>query len=178
MKPELKISKLDAARRQLETVVRLYFSSGDPVSIHTLTSAAYNILKDINKKRGGTPLLLKEQFISFVKPEYQKLVKEKLNEAENFFKHADRDHDAVINFNPEQSEFLTYEACTTYTTLTGEVPPMIKIYKVWYVSHHTDLYEFTEDVKKEISKLLPSVLSMNKEEYFNTILPVAFSYRI
>jgi hypothetical protein len=178
MKPGLIISKLDAAKRQLETVIRIYFSNGDPVSIHTLTAAAYNILKDINKKRGGTPLLLKEQFIGFVKPEYHKLIKEKLNEAENFFKHADHDHDATLKFNPEQSEFLIYEACTTYSILTGEVPPLLKVYKVWYISHHADLYEFTEDVKKEIMKCIPTVLSMSREEYYNTILPVALSFRI
>jgi hypothetical protein len=32
---EFKVSKLDAAKRQLETAIRLYFSDGDPVSIHT-----------------------------------------------------------------------------------------------------------------------------------------------
>jgi hypothetical protein len=42
---EFKVSKLDAAKRQLETVIRLYFSNGDPVSIHTLTAAAYNVLR-------------------------------------------------------------------------------------------------------------------------------------
>jgi len=50
---KLTISKLDAAKRQLETVIRLYFVHGDPVSIHTLTSAAYNVIRDVNKKRGG-----------------------------------------------------------------------------------------------------------------------------
>jgi hypothetical protein len=40
---KLKISKLDAAKRQLEVAIRLYFYFGDPVAIHTLTAAAYNI---------------------------------------------------------------------------------------------------------------------------------------
>jgi len=30
---ELKVSKLDVARRQLETAVKLYFNDADPVSI-------------------------------------------------------------------------------------------------------------------------------------------------
>jgi hypothetical protein len=31
---ELQVSKLDAARRQVETAIRLYFAEADPVSIH------------------------------------------------------------------------------------------------------------------------------------------------
>jgi len=38
---QIKVSKLDAARRQLETAIRLYFSEADPISIHALMSAAY-----------------------------------------------------------------------------------------------------------------------------------------
>jgi hypothetical protein len=39
------ITKLDAARRQLETAIKLYFDEGDPGSIQTLCSAAYNGLE-------------------------------------------------------------------------------------------------------------------------------------
>jgi len=43
IKPKLKISKLDAAKRQLETAIRLYFNEADPVSVHTLAGAAHTI---------------------------------------------------------------------------------------------------------------------------------------
>jgi hypothetical protein len=44
----LRISKLDAAKRQLETAITLYFNSGDWVSIHALAGAAYMIIRDVN----------------------------------------------------------------------------------------------------------------------------------
>lgn len=34
----LRLGKLEAARRQLETAIRLYFEHGDEVSIHTLAA--------------------------------------------------------------------------------------------------------------------------------------------
>src|SRR6516165_1324431 len=34
------INKLDSARRQLITAIRIYFTNGDEVSTHTLTAAA------------------------------------------------------------------------------------------------------------------------------------------
>lgn len=49
----LRLSKLDAARRQLETATKLYFEHGDEVSIHTLAAAAYSVIRDINEHRGG-----------------------------------------------------------------------------------------------------------------------------
>ena len=53
----LPVSKFDAARRQLETAIRLYFFQGDPISIHTLASAAAQILHDLSRHRGGGELL-------------------------------------------------------------------------------------------------------------------------
>ena len=41
----MNISKLDAAKRQLETAVELFFNHKDPVSIHTLTRAVHEILE-------------------------------------------------------------------------------------------------------------------------------------
>ncbi len=96
VRKSITISKLDAAKRQLETAITLYFHDGDPVSIHTLTSAAYNVIRTINKKRNGPPMFEKDEFIEdYVKPEYQDQVRKQLNEAENFFKHADRGHSPV-----------------------------------------------------------------------------------
>ena len=47
------ISMLDAARRQLDTAIELWFRDSDPVSIHTLISVAYEILHDVNRARGN-----------------------------------------------------------------------------------------------------------------------------
>lgn len=50
--PKVPISKIDAAKRQLETAITLYFQNGDPVSIHTLAAAAYDVLHALCKVRG------------------------------------------------------------------------------------------------------------------------------
>ncbi len=43
----IKISKHDAARRQIFTAIRLYFNHGDLVSMHTLAAAAFKITQNI-----------------------------------------------------------------------------------------------------------------------------------
>lgn len=54
----LTILKLDAVKQQLETIIRLYFFHTNSLSIHTLTAATHNIVRDINKHLGGEPLQL------------------------------------------------------------------------------------------------------------------------
>ena len=67
MHKKIKVSKLDAARRQLETAIKLYFVFGDPISIHTLSAAAYNVIRDLNTKKDGDPLLMKDELLNYIK---------------------------------------------------------------------------------------------------------------
>jgi len=172
MKKKLLISKLDAAKRQLETAIRIYFSSGDPVSIHTLTAAAYNVVRDVNKNMGGEKLLAKEGFLEYIKEGHEQEVWEIINKAENFFKHADRDHDSTIEFNPAQSEFLILEACSVYAKLSGEFPPLFKLYQSWFIANHQHWFNFPEEQRRMISMGAPEVISLGKEAYFNFALPL------
>lgn len=48
----------------------------------------------------------KDQTLASIKPEFKREVAIKLHEAQNFFKHADRDSDKVLSFNPGQTEMF------------------------------------------------------------------------
>ncbi len=167
---ELKISKLDAAKRQLEVAIRLYFHFGDPVAIHTLTAAAYNVLKDINSHRGGEPVLMKKQLAKeFIKPEYQKEFIAKLNEAENFFKHADRDPQAVLKFKPRQSELLLWEAVEIYQRLTGEITPFLHAYRGWFMMNHQPMFSNLPEAQRTIINSL-GYGKAERTRYFQEII--------
>ncbi len=172
MEPELVISKLDAARRQLETAIRLYFQNGDPVSIHTLTAAAYNVIRDINDKRGGDPMLAKQQLIDRVKPEFRKMIWDKINEAENFFKHADRDHSNSLAFNPRQTEILLIDASSQYFKLTGEDLPLCFILRGWFIANNPKLFILHEEQLKPLKMTAPAIVEMGRAGYFSTMLPL------
>jgi hypothetical protein len=181
MKKGIVISKLDAAKRQLETGIRLYFSNGDPVSIHTLIAAAYNVIRDVNEKRGGAPMLVKDHMIEYyAKPEYQKKVRDKINEAENFFKHADRDHETTLDFNPDQSEYFLLDACSQYYKLTGEFPPLFQIYQGWFMANHQTLFDLPEEQKRllALATSVVPVLELGRMGYFNMMLPLVMGIRV
>ena len=48
----LYVTKLAAAKRQLQAAIRMYFLEEDELAIHTVASAAYGLLKDLKRDRG------------------------------------------------------------------------------------------------------------------------------
>lgn len=48
----LHVTKLAAAKRQIQAAIRLFFMEEDELAIHTIASAAYGLLKDLKHDRG------------------------------------------------------------------------------------------------------------------------------
>lgn len=49
---ELYITKLEAARRQIDAAIRMVFDNEDELAVHTVASAGYRILRDLLQKKG------------------------------------------------------------------------------------------------------------------------------
>ena len=52
-----------------------------------------------------------------------------LNKAENYFKHADKNHKDTLTFNPGQTELLIYDACSKYHELIGNYLPIFYLFQ-------------------------------------------------
>ncbi|WP_428422496.1 hypothetical protein [Methylibium sp.] len=129
--PEIQSTKLDAARRQLETAIGLLFSGGDAISIHTLAYAAFGILKDVASHRGKTQVLAAAEALAAAgkKGEFWK----GFNRAGNFFKHADRDPDAVLIGMPEEeNEALVSIALSIYDGLGCTKTVELTAFALWW----------------------------------------------
>lgn len=48
----LHVTKLAAAKRQLQAAIRMFFLDEDELAIHTIASAAYGLLKDLKRDHG------------------------------------------------------------------------------------------------------------------------------
>jgi hypothetical protein len=178
MNPKLKLSKLDCARRQLEMAIELYFMERDPVSIHTLAGAVYQLLADINRHRGGKPLFSEvEALKGVVVPGKEKEVAQLFKKAENFFKHADRDPEGVIDFSPEINEMLLWETSAKYYELTSETTPPMGAIKIWFAARHSNL--FTEGAFKEerfkykFESAASWVKTLTKTQFYKEMLAAA-----
>ena len=168
---KLHLTKLDCAKRQLATAIRLYFYRGDPVSIHTLASAAYSIVHNLNTHRGGAPML---KDVVLIKPEYKKFVRDKFNEDQNFFKHADRDPQKTVEFNPEASEGFIFEASVKYHELTGEKVPSLHAFVLWKHLWRPELFEKTDEQTQRSADEMRKLFTREmREQYYETMMQAA-----
>jgi hypothetical protein len=165
---KLPVTKLDAARRQLETAITLWFHDSDPVSIHTLASAAYQILYDINSKRGGKPMMPDSPNI---RPERYKEVRQVLAQAENFFKHADRDPKETLFFAPEATQYHLLEAVDKYHEMAHEQRPLMRLFIMYHALTNPDVFlaEFIQRIRQQLP---PDILDgISKAEFYHHLLP-------
>jgi hypothetical protein len=117
---KISVTKLDAARRQLRVAIRLWFTEGDPVAVHTLASAAHEIIHALFKRKGLHGLMFDSRVIKDeYRGEWAKIIKAKAS----FFKHAQKDPDATLEFNPAVNLGLLL-AGTAGLQKMGEAPNM------------------------------------------------------
>ena len=133
MKHVLRITKLAAAENQLKTAIRMVFHNFDPISIHTIACAAHQILYDIAKKRGVAsdlkdivPRRKKRDWINV------------LNSPYNFFRHADKDIDDSMDFNPETTHFFLLDATYLYQGIRDALFYEGALFRLWFDKHYPE----------------------------------------
>lgn len=168
---KLPVTKLDAARRQLETAITLWFHDADPVSVHTLALAAHAILRAINKKRGGRPMLGDPS--PYIRAEFQERVAKMFVEASNFFKHRAKDPLATHYFPPELNKLIINDACQAYTSQAQEQRPLMGLFSVYLPFEEPRL--FTQEYLDNLQRLplFSKVKQFSKRQFFMEFLPVA-----
>ncbi|MGR3512555.1 MAG: hypothetical protein ACU0GG_07295 [Paracoccaceae bacterium] len=97
MSASVGVTKLKAAKTQIEAAILLLFLDTDSEPAHTLVWASRNLLWDLNKVSPNNLVERIETAVkSRVKPEYYKVWKQYENRAANFLKHADRDPNKTL----------------------------------------------------------------------------------
>lgn len=132
--PALKVTKLEAARRQLDTAIELWFHNGDPISIHALTFAAHEIIYRIYRNSGGSDLLFDT---SRVKDEYRAMFAKALKESANFFKHAERDArpNEETFFNPAKNVLFVGVCIAGLQRMKEPLNDVEKAFLFWVYVH-------------------------------------------
>ena len=126
----IKVTKLDAARRQLTTAIELWFQDGDPVAIHTLAYAAHEIVHRLFRQRGLKDLLFDS---GVVKEERRKEFNLLLKESANFLKHAERDskEDDAIDFETFGNDLFIIMTLEGLRRMEEKLKPVELAFLVW-----------------------------------------------
>ena len=164
---KIRVSKLDAARRQLLTAIRLYFNLGDIVSTHTLAAAAFKITQNICDSSPNMSNSVTDWIERRFKSEARKIFWRKLHKTATFFKHADRDPDAIHEFYPEEAENMLFFAAYQYLQLTEEWSAEIRLFMTWYMLLHPKAF----NTPSEISGLNTEYFGTDRNMFWREILP-------
>jgi hypothetical protein len=106
---------LDAARGQLRTAITLWFEGGDPVAVHSLASAAHEIVHALYRQKGLKDLIFDTSRIA---PEAQQKWASSLKKPFNFFKHGRNEpSDATIEFETQWSVTMMMACCKAFTKM-------------------------------------------------------------
>jgi hypothetical protein len=175
------VTKLDAARRQLQTAIELWVDDRDPVSIHTLAYAAYQVIHDLNRHAKGAPLLLDS---AYIRPEMKQEFVNRVKSDAVFFKHADdrqkgkKNKNAPkpslsIDFEPDVNEHFFAFAILGLGQLQQDFTAHEIAFRAWYAIQHPHL--LTEEAmslqKNTLSdEQVASIRGMKKKQFFEAFL--------
>ena len=149
-----KITKLQAAERQLNESIQLFFENRDPLAIHTLASASHEILYQLGKNK-GVKGILKNPDLGLIKDGRWKEWCTFLNKNYNFLKHARCDPKEVIEFPSESNVFRILDCVWIYNHLTENSPHAHKVWMVWFNLKYPGILK-KGDFKKSLDDVLLS----------------------
>jgi len=163
--PTTRVTKIAAARSQLETAITLWFNGGDPVSTHTLAWAAREIIRVLNSRLGSCPMLLDNDIID---PKYRKRYINALARPANFFKHGSRNGNDTIEFPHEITAGIILDACTMYRSLTQETVLLFTLFIVRMSQEFPQL--FLQSFHDQFRELFPveQFGSLTRDQFFQT----------
>lgn len=147
---KIKVTKIEAAKNQIDTSVLMFFRNDDPLSTHTVACAGLGIIEDLSKqsnKESSLSLIL-NQVVENKRGDMKKI----LNEAQNFLKHADKDPEGVLEYNLDILEYYIFFACNSYHQFTGEMKGKIWGFMLWFSMVHPNLLTFPGNIQIEAEK--------------------------
>jgi hypothetical protein len=162
----IQVTKLESARRQLETAIKLFFAGGDFVSIHTLSYAAYGITRDLCD-HSKNPKCLAKLIEDRVDQTQHKEFFRHISKAGGFFKHADKEPKAVLEYIPEQYELFVMFSIYQYEALTNELTLPMGVFKIWYLKNRPGLFKFNEQEKSQFLK--ETSLPQDKASFYDLV---------
>lgn len=160
------VTKHSAAQSQLETAIQLWFNEGDPVAIHTLAVAAHDCFNALVKNATGKPSEI-ETWIKTKSKGFQK----RILEAQNFFKHGQKDLKATFHHVPIYSEMLMMECVKCYERLNGKRNALMRVFTNRFLFEHPETIEenFREHFMKNIG--FNSLADSSRLQFFAKMYP-------
>ncbi len=149
-KGEIALDKFEAAKLQIISAIKMFFYDWDSVSQLTLTAASHQILYDISKIKGRR-LSFKDS--ALIKEDKRHEYIRAVNKAQNYFKHADKDHKTKLLFRHRITPLYLFDTIRMYILLTGKNSCFeIRVFLMWFQLRFPDLLNLPS-AEKDLRKI-------------------------
>jgi hypothetical protein len=139
-----KIAKLEAAQRQLDAAIRMFFKNEDMLAVHTVSRAAFRVLFDITSEGDA-----KKALATHIK----KVGTHRFNEETNFLKHANQDPGGEIDDNFHVfTEAGIGMAIGLYKNHNKQLTPEMASFIAWSQFMRPGLFDLTEGTTRFIAE--------------------------
>lgn len=157
------LTKLNAAKRQINAAIRMFFAEEDPIAIHAVVAGGLQIISDLATKKGvsvGIESLL-DSIIEERRGEFRQLMRR----PQNFLKHADRkdDETAILEFNVESVEIFLVLSAQAFQDFTGRHTPETRIFYNWFLIHNPSVISKVDPLVKQAHYMVENGRALNKQ---------------
>jgi hypothetical protein len=167
----VKITKLEAARRQLQTAIELWRDDGDAVAIHTLAHASHELIHDLSRTGRGKKPLLFDAYPERTDKEFRRQWAAMLKRAAGFFKHTANEKGAntEVDFEPEINEIFMHFSIIGLEAMGVQLNEAESIFSFWMKTHHPEV--LSQDSQRFMSEslapgFLPAFRKLPKKKFF------------
>ncbi|WP_427914861.1 hypothetical protein ACPWT1_08100 [Ramlibacter sp. MMS24-I3-19] len=158
------LTKLDVARRQLATAIRLFFDCTDPISVYSLAANAWEVIDVLCTRAGVASASTQTRGHLTVGKD---LKRDYINSPfRNFFKHADRDPDGLLEgFESSAVDALLFLAVEDYIQIRGRSPVEFQIFQLWFLACHPEKIasDRADGVLNAADRVFPSIATLPRE---------------
>lgn len=155
------VTKLEAAKRQLNSAIRLLFVGEDAISVHSIAVGAANLLSDLADHKpditSWREMMREDQGMTPAQ------IKGVLNRSWNFFKHADRDPKEQLEFDAKESEYIMFFATLECGELT-ETTTEMQIFQLWFLAAGRTRLDDDNEIQKFSEALFPCLHQLSREK--------------
>jgi hypothetical protein len=160
-----RITKLDAASRQINAAITLLFGGADPIVVHTLAIAASNVFADVLDKKSGTKSWREKMRVDHGLSNAQ--FKELIHKSWNFFKHGDRDPEGILEFDKKESEYLIFLATLECGELQNTSIQM-QVFQLWFLASGAFDLGADNEIQQTAKSIFPGLEQLSRSQQLST----------
>jgi hypothetical protein len=162
MTSPLTVTKLEAAKRQLEIGIRMIFSQADPVATHTLIGAASTLLSNLIERHRPTRSwdAIAQKANNLSPSNYFAIMRR----AQNFLKHADTDPDETIALDVTDTDSLAFWAVMNLGEIDGPLGKSESVFQMWYLACYSPCLEDGTPVSRAVLEQFGDLRQLDRRE--------------